>query len=37
MKRYRWVIVGVALLVVGAAGVGGFALGDVQSVKARGT
>ena len=34
MKRCRWVIAAVALLVVGAAGVGGFALGDVQSVRA---
>jgi len=35
MKRYRWVIIAVVLLVVVAAvGVGGFALGDIQSVKA---
>jgi hypothetical protein len=35
MKRYRPVIIGVLLLVVVAAvGAGGFALGDIQSVKA---
>jgi hypothetical protein len=35
MKRCRWVIIAVVLLVVvGAVGVGGFALGDIQSVKA---
>ncbi len=37
MKRYRWVIIAVVLalgLVVVAVGVGGFALGDIMSVKA---
>jgi hypothetical protein len=33
VKRYWWLIVGVALVVVVAAGLGGFLLGDVQSVK----
>jgi len=34
MKRYRWVIIAVVVLVVGGVGVGAFALGDIQSVKA---
>lgn len=35
MKRYGWVIIAiVSLVVVGAVGAGGFALGDIQSVKA---
>lgn len=33
MKRYRWLIVVVVVLVVVAVAVGGFVLGDIQSVK----
>ncbi|HEY5387891.1 MAG TPA: hypothetical protein VIL79_08305 [Thermoleophilia bacterium] len=35
MKKYLWVIIAVAaFVVIGAVGIGGFALGDIQSVKA---
>jgi hypothetical protein len=33
MKRFRWLIVAVVVLIVVAAAVGGFVLGDIQSVK----
>jgi hypothetical protein len=33
MKRYRWLIIAVVLLIVVAAAVVGFVLGDIQSVK----
>jgi hypothetical protein len=33
MKRYRWLIIAVLALIVLAAAVGGFVLGDIQSVK----
>jgi hypothetical protein len=33
MKKYWWLIVAVAVLAIVAVGVGGFVLGDIQSVK----
>ena len=33
MKRYRWLIIAVVVLIVVAAGVGGFVLGGIQSVR----
>jgi len=33
MKKHWWLIVAVAVLAIIAAGVGGFVLGDIQSVK----
>ena len=34
MKRYRWLMIAVVVLIVVAAAVGGFVLGDIQSVRA---
>jgi hypothetical protein len=33
MKRYRWLIIAVVVLIAAAASIGGFVLGDIHSVK----